>query len=93
MFAEAAGCRPAWKQDLVGWNMVQSQQVLEWMAEGEVRGRAISVLRVLRLRFGALPADLDAAIRAETTVATLDHWLELAVNSPTLVDFRAGAQL
>ena len=45
--------------------MVQSQQVLEWMAEGEVRSQTRSLLRVLRARFGALPADLEAAIRNE----------------------------
>ncbi len=33
VFAETANCRPVWQQDLQGWNVVQSQQVLEWMAE------------------------------------------------------------
>lgn len=40
VFAEAAKCRPVWKEALKGWNMVESQQVLEWIAEGEVKGRA-----------------------------------------------------
>src|SRR5215813_13863992 len=62
VFAEAASCRPVWQQALQGWNVVQSQQVLEWMAEGEVRGQVRSLLRVLRARFGTLPADLEAAI-------------------------------
>jgi hypothetical protein len=33
VFADAAGCQPLWKEALKGWNMKQSQQVLEWMAE------------------------------------------------------------
>jgi hypothetical protein len=40
VFAEAAGCRQAWKEALKGWNMEESQQVLEWIAEGEARGEA-----------------------------------------------------
>jgi predicted transposase YdaD len=39
VFAEAARRREAWKQGLEKWNMIESQQVLEWMAEGEAKGR------------------------------------------------------
>lgn len=38
VFAELAARRPAWKQALEGWNVEQSQQVLEWQAEAEKRG-------------------------------------------------------
>ena len=38
VFAEAAKRWPIWKEALKEWNMVESQQVLEWMAQGEARG-------------------------------------------------------
>jgi predicted transposase YdaD len=67
VFAEAAGCRPIWKQALMEWNVETSQQVLEWQAEalqrglaegkakgkveGKAEGKAEDLLKVLRLRF------------------------------------------
>lgn len=88
VFAEAAGCHAAWKSALQGWNMVQSQQVLEWMAEGETRAKRADILRVLELRFGELPADLVAAIRATEDLTMLVIWLDTAVTAQTLADFR-----
>jgi hypothetical protein len=92
VFAEAANCRPAWRQALQGWNVVQSQQVLEWMAEGETRGEIKGkvgiLLRVLRARFGAVPGELEASIRAQTDLAQLDRWADAAAIAPTLDDFR-----
>ncbi len=42
VFAEAAGHREVWKEALKEWSMIESQQVLEWMAMGgearEARG-------------------------------------------------------
>ena len=97
VFAEAASCRPVWQQTLQGWNVVQSQQVLEWMAEGEakgeVRGQVRSLLRVLRARFGTLPADLEAAIQAQSDLAQLDRWLDAASTTTTLTDFRQATSL
>jgi len=95
VFAEAANCRAIWQQALQGWNVIQSQQVLEWMAEGEakgkVEGKVDSVLRVLRARFGALPADLEAAIQVQSDLAQLDAWLDTASTVATLGDFRQAA--
>jgi hypothetical protein len=39
VFVEAADCRPVWQQALQGFNMIQSQVVLEWIAEGEAKGK------------------------------------------------------
>src|SRR5437773_5707723 len=75
VFAELTDCRPAWKQALEGWNVEQSQQVLEWQAEAEQRGRGLgkaegkgdALLQLLELRFPpALPAELATAIRTTT---------------------------
>jgi hypothetical protein len=55
VFADAAGCRKDWKEALRGWNMIESVQVLEWMAEGEakgeIKGEANALVRVLARRF------------------------------------------
>jgi hypothetical protein len=34
VFAERAGCLPAWKQALEGWEMWESQVIREWKEEG-----------------------------------------------------------
>jgi hypothetical protein len=81
IFAEAAGCGDVWKQALKGWNMIQSPQVLEWQAEaraegeakGKAEGKAEAILRLLQLRFGNLPPELVAAVRATTDLARLDQ--------------------
>jgi hypothetical protein len=63
VFADLAGSLSAWKKSLEGWNVTESQQVLEWMAEGEARGRTLGALEshrqflriLLEERFGPLP--------------------------------------
>src|SRR5262249_22124169 len=40
VFAGLTDCRPLWKRALQGWNVEQSQQVLEWQAIAEKRGLA-----------------------------------------------------
>jgi len=93
VFAEAAGNGPIWRQALKGWNMKQSQQVLEWIAEGKVEGKAELLLRQVRLRFGAVPPELEAAIRTATDPDQLDRWGDAAVTAPTLDAFRQAAGL
>jgi flagellar biosynthesis/type III secretory pathway protein FliH len=69
VFAELTDCRLQWQQALEGWNVEQSQQVLEWQAEAEKRGKiqgkeegkvegkaegkADMVVRILKRRFAA----------------------------------------
>lgn len=93
VFAEAANCRPTWQQALQGFNVVQSQQVLEWMAEGEVRGKVSLLMRVLRARFGALPVDLETAIQTQTDLTQLDLWGDTAATAATLDAFRQATNL
>ena len=97
VLAEAAGRRDVWTQALRGWNVTQSQQVLEWMAEGEVKGevkgRVATLLRVLRARFGILPTDLETAIRAASDLSILDRWTDAAATALTLQDFRQSARV
>jgi hypothetical protein len=70
VFAEPVGRRHLWKQALEKWNMTESIQVLEWMAEGELRGKlqvSRTILReLLEDRFGALPEALTHRIETTT---------------------------
>jgi hypothetical protein len=98
VFAEAAKRLPVWKDTLKGWNMVESQQVLEWIAEGEAKGEAKgeanALLQLLELRFppGA-PPELARTIRATTEVARLRSWFKLAYTAECLDAFRQAAGL
>lgn len=102
VFAEAAGRRPVWKQALTGWNMVESQQVLEWIAEGEakgeVKGRAEAqaelLLRLLAVRLGPeVPPDLTEQIRGTTDAEQLQRWFDVAATAPSLEAFRQQMSL
>ena len=83
VFAEAAGRRALWRQALEKWNMIESQQVLEWMAEGEAKGlaeglaegqlrEARTLLRdLLEDRFAPLPEAVLQLIEATTDLTRL----------------------
>lgn len=88
VFAELAQCRPAWKIALGGWNMVQSQQVLEWQAEARIADRIETILNVLQTRFKTLPQDLTAAIQTTTDLGILRQWIIEAATVASLADFR-----
>lgn len=89
VFAEAAKQLPVWKEALKEWNVIESQQVQEWMATREVTTRIDSLLEVLATRFppGA-PAALEAAIRATSDREQLRSWLLSAVKAESLDGFR-----
>jgi hypothetical protein len=95
VFAEAAKRWPIWKPHLKEWNMIESQQVLEWLAKGEARGEARgetnSLVRVLEKRHGSLPADMLKAIRQTQDLAQLRSWLDLGLEAPSLAEFRQQA--
>ena len=107
VFAEAAKRWELWKNALKGWNMVESQQVLEWMAEGEAkglkdgeakgrkdgeaRGKRDSLLLLLQKRFGAIDKGLSDVIRAMADLERLNDWFTLAIEAESLEAFRAVA--
>ncbi len=91
LFAGAVGNQAAWTQALMGWNMIQSQIVNEWMGKGEIKREAKAVLRLLRLRFQSLPAEVENGINATTDLATLEQWFDLAYSALTLEAFRQGS--
>src|SRR5262249_29374458 len=85
VFAEAAERLAVWKEALKEWNVIESQQVLEWMAMGEAKGEVKTLLSVLAELFppGA-PGDLEATIRAAADPEQLRRWLLTAVKADSL---------
>ncbi len=62
-------------------------------AEGKAEGKADALLHVLARRFSnAVPADLEALIRATTELERLDRWLDLAFEAASLDEFQRLAQ-
>jgi hypothetical protein len=88
IFAEAAGRKAAWKQALEGWNVIESQQVLEWQHEARVAEASQKLLRLLELKFTTVPPELAEKIRASTELATLNDWFDAAVPSRSLKQVR-----
>jgi hypothetical protein len=89
VFAELAGSRDRWREALRGWNVLQSQQVLEWQANAT----ANALLRMLQRRFHPeVPAELVATIQATTDMEQLNRWIDAAVTSASLDDFRQTIQ-
>jgi len=72
IFADAAGRKDLWTDQLKGWNVRQSSVVNEWIEEGRVEGRVegrqegrVELLEaILETKFGPLPEASLAALRA-----------------------------
>jgi hypothetical protein len=102
VFAEPAGCKPLWRQELMGWNMETSEQVLEWQAEalekglaqGKAEGKAEDLLKALRVRLGKkLPRKLQQTVLQTTDLHKLEQWFELALTAASLEAFRKATKL
>jgi hypothetical protein len=69
--------------------MKQSEQVLEWVAEGRIEGKRQSILRLLNRRLSAVgPSELTDRIQAMTNEETLDHWLDAVGTANSVEDFQ-----
>jgi hypothetical protein len=66
---------------------------VEGMAEGKAEGKADALLRLLAKRFGAVPDEVSAAVRAGADAARLDRLLDDALDAASLDQFRARAGL
>jgi hypothetical protein len=65
----------------------------EAKAEAELQTAARSLLRVLQKRYGELPEELTAAVRACTKSGQLARWLDVALEAQTLAQIRQQAGL
>ena len=100
VFATAAKRREKWELALEGWNMIECSIMDDWIAKGEAKGLAKgesraaveSLLKILKARFGQLPEDLTTKIQTANKSETLQGWIDLALQSESLVAFRASAQ-
>lgn len=69
VFADLAKCWDTWKQALEGWNVEQSQQVLEWQAVAAKRARAEGLAEGLALAEAKVKAD-DLVLILRTRLTT-----------------------
>jgi hypothetical protein len=69
-------------------------QVLEWQEMAAKQAKADAVLRVLRKWFPpAVPADVEQAVQAASSLDQLNSWLEDAAGASSLAEFRREAGL
>jgi hypothetical protein len=86
-FAELAERRPLWRQQLEGWNVKTSQQVLEWQAERD----HLRLLRLLEMRFHTpVPDDLAKTINELVDPDELARWFDAIITTDSLDAFRAA---
>lgn len=57
-------------------------------AEGEARGRAATLLELLDIKFGQVPADVEQRVRTATT-SELETWTRRIITADTLDDIFA----
>jgi hypothetical protein len=88
-FASAVDREAVWKKSLEDWNVIESSVVNEWKADQA----AIMVIAVLEAKFGTVPPELDARIRAPRHLSILQTWVTQAATAATLDDFRKAAGL
>ncbi len=93
VFAEAAGCRPAWQEALEGWNVVESQVVKEWQDQAVRRDKAQTLLRLLKARYGEVPREVADRIQQAKQTEDLDRWLLAFATAATLEQFRRDSGL
>jgi len=97
VFAELAGCSAVWNKALEGWNVVESQVVKQWQDEAERKGerkaKAATLLQLLQVRYGELPAEIAEPIRQAQQTEDLDRWLVAFATAATLEQFRRDTGL
>ena len=65
---------------------------IEGQTETAIETRQQTLIRLLRRRFGKLPAKVTRAINATTATEQLDEWLDRFATAQTLEELRIGAQ-
>ncbi len=65
-----------------------AQGLTQGKAEGKAEGKVESLLRMLSKRYGPVPPEVAQAIRTCADVATLDTWIDHALDATSLEQFR-----
>jgi predicted transposase YdaD len=73
------------ERELAGEAKGEAKGKAEGRAEGEAKGKAETLLRVLELRFGSVPADLRHRAH-HATVEQLDRWVDRALDVARVED-------
>ena len=69
-------------------NMIESPVLEKWFRQRDIATRQTVILESLESRFGAVPADLSAAVRVVQDEARLKELNRIAVTSSSLDAFR-----
>jgi hypothetical protein len=93
VFAGAVRRKEAWSKAVEAFKMNESPVAREWRAEARREGKADMLIAVLKGRFGTLPEDLLAPIRANTDNEKFDRWALSAATSITVEEFRRDTGL
>ncbi len=92
VFAELAGCLPAWENGLEGWDMTESIVVNRWIEQGRREQSLVTrredVSRIVRLRFpGSIPVEIMDLINRQDSQEILQHWLDAAATALSAEQF------
>jgi len=69
--------------------MIESPLIQELLTENTVKTRRLDIARLLTARFGTLPPELQAELRAITDERKLEELIPYTIQSPDLAAFRA----
>jgi hypothetical protein len=90
VFAQKSENRGPWDEALRVWNVVRSTHVLEWQAQAKTVQLGDSVLRLLELRFGAIPPEPLTEVHTTRDMSVLQSWFDAVVRAGTLDEFRTA---
>ncbi len=65
----------------------RAEGMAEGMARGMIEARREDLLKLLRVKYHALPPELNAAVRGSQELDPLTRWYEAALAAPTLEAF------
>ena len=89
IFAELPDVRKQWVQALEGWNVQESQEVLEWQAEAVVKTQRANILHILETLCGSVvPADVASGVQSSTDPEQLARWFDAALKARSYEQFR-----
>jgi hypothetical protein len=90
VFAELAGCRPVWQEELEGWTVTESRLLNRAIESRELQLGREWLLDCLQERLAAeLTPEVIEAINKQPSLALLRSWHKAAVGVKSYDDFLA----